>query len=425
MHPVVELKQVHKRFGSTHVLRGISFSVDAGEVVALIGKSGSGKSTALRCMDRLETADEGAIHVCGHALHDAAGLDLRALRRDVGIVFQSYNLFPHMTVLQNVTLAPRSVKGIKAEAARELAMEALEHVGLADKAEHYPEQLSGGQQQRVAIARSLAMRPKVMLFDEVTSALDPELTGEVLKVIGRLAAEGMTMILVTHEMAFARKWPTRSSSCTRGRSGKRARRPCWPRPPRRSCASSWAAGCSARAPAGRNQQDGRGACRTAPGSTGKRMRRMPLSRHAQIDKQETTMQHRHTRKSAVRLAGAALAAALSLGLAAAASADQLQDILAAKKLRVAIDLGVPPYGMKDAALKSTGSDVETARLLAQDLGVELEIVPTTGANRVPFLQTNKADIVISSMSITPERQKVVDFSVPYAAILAVVARPGP
>ena len=187
------------------MLRGISFSVDAGEVVALIGKSGSGKSTALRCMDRLETADEGAIHVCGHALHDAAGLDLRALRRDVGIVFQSYNLFPHMTVLQNVTLAPRSVKGIKAEAARELAMEALEHVGLADKAEHYPEQLSGGQQQRVAIARSLAMRPKVMLFDEVTSALDPELTGEVLKVIGRLAAEGMTMILVTHEMAFARE----------------------------------------------------------------------------------------------------------------------------------------------------------------------------------------------------------------------------
>ena len=123
----------------------------------------------------------------------------------MGIVFQSYNLFPHMTVLQNVTLAPRSVKGIKAEAARELAMEALEHVGLADKAEHYPEQLSGGQQQRVAIARSLAMRPKVMLFDEVTSALDPELTGEVLKVIGRLAAEGMTMILVTHEMAFARE----------------------------------------------------------------------------------------------------------------------------------------------------------------------------------------------------------------------------
>ena len=379
-------------------------------MVALIGKSGSGKSTALRCMDRLETADEGAIHVCGHALHDAAGLDLRALRRDVGIVFQSYNLFPHMTVLQNVTLAPRSVKGIKAEAARELAMEALEHVGLADKAEHYPEQLSGGQQQRVAIARSLAMRPKVMLFDEVTSALDPELTGEVLKVIGRLAAEGgMTMILVTHEMAFARKWPTRSSSCTRGRSGKRARRPCWPRPPRRSCASSWAAGCSAHA----RRQDG--ISRTGAALAGPRpaaqasacaacpYRGMPRS----INRRPPC--NTATPASAVRLAGAALAAALSLGLAAAASADQLQDILAAKKLRVAIDLGVPPYGMKDAALKSTGSDVETARLLAQDLGVELEIVPTTGANRVPFLQTNKADIVISSMSITPERQKVVDF----------------
>ena len=173
----------------------------------------------------------------------------------MGIVFQSYNLFPHMTVLQNVTLAPRSVKGIKAEAARELAMEALEHVGLADKAEHYPEQLSGGQQQRVAIARSLAMRPKVMLFDEVTSALDPELTGEVLKVIGRLAAEGMTMILVTHEMAFAREVADKVIFMHQGRSGKRARRPCWPRPPRRSCASSWAAGWRTRA--GRTESAGR------------------------------------------------------------------------------------------------------------------------------------------------------------------------
>ena len=156
-----------------------------------------------------------------------------------------------MTVLQNVTLAPRSVKGIKAEAARELAMEALEHVGLADKAEHYPEQLSGGQQQRVAIARSLAMRPKVMLFDEVTSALDPELTGEVLKVIGRLAAEGMTMILVTHEMAFAREVADKVIFMHQGQVWKRARRPCWPRPPRRSCASSWQ-----RAVAHARRQDG-------------------------------------------------------------------------------------------------------------------------------------------------------------------------
>ncbi|WP_049057540.1 amino acid ABC transporter ATP-binding protein, partial [Achromobacter xylosoxidans] len=152
MHPVVELDQVHKRFGGTHVLRGVSFSVNRGEVAAIIGKSGSGKSTALRCMDRLETTDAGTIRVCGHALHDRDGLDLRALRKDVGIVFQSYNLFPHMTALQNITLAPRSVKGVKPAQAREQAMQALAHVGLADKADAYPEQLSGGQQQRVAIA---------------------------------------------------------------------------------------------------------------------------------------------------------------------------------------------------------------------------------------------------------------------------------
>ena len=186
------------------MLRGISFSVDAGEVVALIGKSGSGRARRCAAWTGWKPPTKARSTSAATRCTTPPAWTLRAAARR-GIVFQSYNLFPHMTVLQNVTLAPRSVKGIKAEAARELAMEALEHVGLADKAEHYPEQLSGGQQQRVAIARSLAMRPKVMLFDEVTSALDPELTGEVLKVIGRLAAEGMTMILVTHEMAFARE----------------------------------------------------------------------------------------------------------------------------------------------------------------------------------------------------------------------------
>ena len=200
---VVHLQSVHKRFGALHVLRGVSFSVTKGQVVAIIGKSGSGKSTALRCIDRLERVDEGQIRVCGHAVHDPA-LNVRTLRRDVGIVFQSYNLFPHLTVLQNITLGPTSVKRMPAAQARELALDVLARVGLADKAGSYPEQLSGGQQQRVAIARSLAMQPQVMLFDEVTSALDPELTGEVLKVMEKLAAEGMTMILVTHEMAFAR-----------------------------------------------------------------------------------------------------------------------------------------------------------------------------------------------------------------------------
>ena len=203
MHPVVELDQVHKHFGKLRVLKGVSFSVQRGQVVAIIGQSGSGKSTALRCIDRLETIDSGRIQCCGHAVHDPA-LNLRALRKDVGIVFQSYNLFPHLTVKQNITLAPQSVKKIGASEAHAIAMEVLERVGLAEKADAYPEQLSGGQQQRVAIARSLAMKPQLMLFDEVTSALDPQLTGEVLKVMEKLASEGMTMILVTHEMAFAR-----------------------------------------------------------------------------------------------------------------------------------------------------------------------------------------------------------------------------
>ena len=203
MQPVVELNEVHKHFGKLHVLKGVSFSVTRGQVVAIIGQSGSGKSTALRCIDRLETIDSGTIQCCGHAVHDTA-LNLRDLRKDVGIVFQSYNLFPHLTVKQNITLAPQSVKKMSGSQANAVAMEVLERVGLAEKADAYPEQLSGGQQQRVAIARSLAMKPQLMLFDEVTSALDPQLTGEVLKVMEKLAAEGMTMILVTHEMAFAR-----------------------------------------------------------------------------------------------------------------------------------------------------------------------------------------------------------------------------
>ena len=204
MSAVVKLDNVHKSFGSNKVLNGVSFTVSRGEVVAVIGQSGSGKSTALRCVNALETIQQGSIEVCGHQVHDPK-LDRRALRRDVGIVFQSYNLFPHLTAEQNIMLAPSCVKKLGKSAVRDIARDCLARVGLADKAGHYPEQLSGGQQQRVAIARSLAMQPKVMLFDEVTSALDPQLTGEVLKVMEDLARGGMTMILVTHEMAFARK----------------------------------------------------------------------------------------------------------------------------------------------------------------------------------------------------------------------------
>lgn len=201
---MISLHQVMKSFGAVSVLQGVTFNVEKGEVAALIGASGSGKSTALRCVDRLEVIDSGEITVADHKVHDPH-LDLRKLRLDVGIVFQSYNLFPHLTIEENIKLAPRSVKKVPKGQARELARVALERVGLGDKADHYPEQLSGGQQQRAAIARSLAMEPKVMLFDEVTSALDPKLTGEVLRVIEKLAESGMTMIMVTHEMNFARK----------------------------------------------------------------------------------------------------------------------------------------------------------------------------------------------------------------------------
>ena len=204
MSAVVRMSHVDKSYGVVKVLRDVTFDVPRGQVVAIIGQSGSGKSTALRCMNALETIQAGEIEVCGHRLHEPT-LDKRALRRDVGIVFQSYNLFPHLTVEQNITLAPRSVRKLGKTEARDLAHRCLGDVGLADKAAAYPEQLSGGQQQRVAIARSLAMQPKVMLFDEVTSALDPQLTGEVLRVIEDLARGGMTMVLVTHEMAFARK----------------------------------------------------------------------------------------------------------------------------------------------------------------------------------------------------------------------------
>jgi polar amino acid transport system ATP-binding protein len=206
MSEVVRLNNVHKWFGDNHVLKGIDLSVQKGEIVAIIGQSGSGKSTALRCMDHLEQVNEGQLTVCGHTF--GAGIprkDLKLLRQDVGIVFQSYNLFPHLTVQQNITLALTSVRKMSKQAAKDVAHAVLLQVGLVEKISFYPEQLSGGQQQRVAIARSLAMGPKLMLFDEVTSALDPQLTGEVLRVIEKLAGEGMTMVLVTHEMAFAMK----------------------------------------------------------------------------------------------------------------------------------------------------------------------------------------------------------------------------
>jgi polar amino acid transport system ATP-binding protein len=205
---LVELSHVVKRFGSNTVLDDVSLDVAPGEIIAVIGRSGSGKSTMLRCINGLEPIQGGRILFDGVTVNDPQ-TDLRALRQRVGIVFQSYNLFPHLSVEKNITLAPRVVKQMPEGEARELAREVLRKVGLEEKIAAYPDQLSGGQQQRVAIARSLAMRPQLMLFDEITSALDPELTGEVLKVLEAMARDGMTMLLVTHEIGFAKRVASR------------------------------------------------------------------------------------------------------------------------------------------------------------------------------------------------------------------------
>jgi polar amino acid transport system ATP-binding protein len=203
--PIVSVRNLVKRFGDLQVLNGVSLEIKRGQLVAIVGRSGSGKSTLLRCMNALESIEGGELNVCGHDVGAPSRLARRELRSDVGIVFQSYNLFPHLTVERNITLALTSVKKHSRAEAGVIAHRVLALVGLQDKAASYPEQLSGGQSQRVAIARSLALSPQLMLFDEVTSALDPELTGEVLKVMEDLSRQGMTMVLVTHEMAFARR----------------------------------------------------------------------------------------------------------------------------------------------------------------------------------------------------------------------------
>lgn len=199
---MIEIKDLHKSFGSHKVLKGINETVDESEVLCIIGPSGSGKSTMLRCINHLEEPTSGEIYIDGELITDK---NINEVRKRMGMVFQSFNLFPHKTVLENITIAPMNVKGVSQEEAEKKAMELLARVGLEDKASEYPKSLSGGQQQRVAIARALAMDPEVMLFDEPTSALDPEMVGEVLSVMKDLAKEGLAMIVVTHEMGFAKE----------------------------------------------------------------------------------------------------------------------------------------------------------------------------------------------------------------------------
>lgn len=200
--PIIQIRNIHKRFGGVHALKGVSLDVKRGEVVVIIGPSGSGKSTLLRCINRLEEFDEGSIVVDGIPLDTAANIN--AVRTEVGMVFQQFNLFPHLSVLENIVLAQRVVRKRSRDEAAQNALQLLEKVGIPDKADAFPLQLSGGQQQRVAIARALAMNPKIMLFDEPTSALDPEMIQEVLDVMVELAREGMTMVVVSHEMGFSR-----------------------------------------------------------------------------------------------------------------------------------------------------------------------------------------------------------------------------
>jgi len=202
--PIIEIQNINKYFGSFKALDDVSLNVEVGEKVVVLGPSGSGKSTLLRVINRLETISSGTIIVDGHDLYDP-GENINKIRMELGMVFQSFNLFKHKTVLENLTLAPIKLKKMDKARAEELAYGLLDKVGIRDRADHYPVQLSGGQQQRVAIARALAMEPKIMLFDEPTSALDPEMIGEVLEVMVTLAREGMTMVVVTHEMGFARE----------------------------------------------------------------------------------------------------------------------------------------------------------------------------------------------------------------------------
>lgn len=201
---MIKIEGLQKSFGSLEVLKGIDYEVEPQEVICIIGASGSGKSTFLRCINLLEKVTAGAVYIEGTDI-TAPSSDINKIRADVGMVFQQFNLFPHMNVLDNITIAPRKIRQMTSQSAEQLAYELLEKVGLSDKAKAYPEQLSGGQMQRVAIARALAMKPKIMLFDEPTSALDPEMVKEVLDVMKQLAFEGMTMVVVTHEMGFARE----------------------------------------------------------------------------------------------------------------------------------------------------------------------------------------------------------------------------
>ena len=390
---MVSMQDVQKWFGDLHVLQDINLEITPGEVVVVIGPSGSGKSTLCRAINRLETIDEGTIMIDGKKLPEE-GKALAELRADVGMVFQSFNLFAHKTVLENVTLGPIKVRGHSKSEANERGMELLTRVGIEAQASKLPAQLSGGQQQRVAIARSLAMDPKVMLFDEPTSALDPEMIKEVLDVMIDLAEGGMTMIVVTHEMGFAR-----TAAAPRAVHGRRAHR---------------------------------------RGEHATRILHQPADGSSQgLPRQDPEALTKGTIMKRTRLAVIGAVAALILGAcgnageeggggdaevvndAAAKFEDgtRMKELAEAGKVKIGVKYDQPGVGFKSPTSDTpTGIDPEMGKIIAGQLGIEadeIEWVETISDNREPFLQKGTVDFVLASYSITDERREIVGQAGPY------------
>ena len=409
--PIVQLEGVRKSFGDNLVLDGIDLEVATGEVLVIIGPSGSGKSTLLRCVNLLEPIQAGRIRFEGEEI-TGKGVDVSDVRQRIGIVFQQFNLFPHLTVMDNLTLAARRIRKLPRKEAELRAEELLEVVGLPEKAVQHPHQLSGGQQQRVAIARALMMSPKVMLFDEVTSALDPELVGEVLVVMRDLArGHGMTMLVVTHEMHFARDVGRSSGVHGRrqdrraGPSGRRARQP-----PRGADTALPASLARAHGVAGRTDNH-----------RGRRSRGM--------------------RKLILATAGVAVVAFVAATLGSAqptattgATASQAKapvlpklpaDIAARKRLIVGVKCDTPPFGYLDVRGKNAGVDVEIAQQFARyafGRAQRLTFVCAPTAVREPLLTSGRVDLVISTFTYTSDRDTRIDFSRAYYNATGAAAR---
>lgn len=360
---LLEIKDIHKSFGNLHVLKGIDLTVHKGDVVAILGPSGSGKTTLLRCMNYLETADAGTMIFKDQSydLSNTSKKDVADLRKHTGFVFQNYNLFANKTALQNVTIGLTVARNVSKEEANEIGMQMLEKVGMKDRADHYPSQLSGGQQQRVAIARALATSPDIIYFDEPTSALDPELIQEVLSVMKTLANEGMTMVVVTHEMSFAKHVSSHVILMEEGKI-------------------------------------------VEEGSS---------KEFFENPKQERTKEF--LRKEEIKLLTGLLSAAMVFALAGCGSSkDHLATIQDKGEITIGLEGDWQPFSYHDKNDKLVGVDVEVAKNIAKKLGVKANIVEGKWDGLLTGLSTGTYDLVVNGVDITKEREKKFDFSTPYA-----------